>query len=96
VTKENEAARAAPDDEVSATEVGAMSRKELRNFDCPETEEPCTDGRCIKGHHCCEHERLLAATTREMASKEQRKDDAKLWEILRPLVWEFEKKKKPD
>jgi hypothetical protein len=81
--------------EVSARRVGAMSRKELRNFDCPETEEPCTDGRCIKGHRCCEHERLNAATTREMAAREQRKEDEH-WEILRPLVWEFEKKKKQE
>jgi hypothetical protein len=57
---------------------------ERRNFDCPETDEPCTDGRCTKTL-CCERERLHAAATRESADKERRIHDAEVWEIIAPL-----------
>jgi hypothetical protein len=57
----------------------------LRTFDCPETEEPCTDGRCTK-ELCCEREKLLAVTTREAAAKKGRIRSAKVWEIIRPII----------
>ena len=57
----------------------------VRSFVCPETEAPCTDGRCTK-ELCCERERLQAVTTRESAAKEARIANAKVWEIIRPII----------
>jgi hypothetical protein len=57
----------------------------LRNFDCPETEAPCADGRCTK-ELCCVRERLQAVTTREAAAKQDRIYSAKIWEIIRPII----------
>lgn len=58
---------------------------ERRNFDCPETEEPCTDGRCTK-ILCCERERLHAASTREAADKPRRVLNAEVWNTIAPLL----------
>jgi hypothetical protein len=57
----------------------------VRNFDCPETDELGHDGRCTK-EHCCERERLHAASTREQAAKQGRIFSAKVWEIIRPII----------
>jgi hypothetical protein len=62
-----------------------MVQPERRNFNCPETDEPCTDRRCAK-EHCCEREKLQAATTRELAAKQERIFSAKIWEIIRPII----------
>ena len=55
----------------------------MRNFDCPETGEQCTDKRCSK-ELCCERERLHAKNTREAAAKGERIRRAKVREILGP------------
>ena len=62
-----------------------MTRSALRNFDCPETGERCTDGRCTQ-ERCCESGKLQVSTTREAASKPQRVLNAKIAEILRPIL----------
>jgi hypothetical protein len=60
-------------------------RKEVRNFNCPETEYPCVDGRCTK-ERCCERERLHAAEKTEVAAKQQRITNAEVWETIAPLI----------
>ena len=57
----------------------------IRAFECPETDEPCTDGRCTR-ELCCEREKLQAVTTREAAAKKDRIYSAKVWEIVRPII----------
>jgi len=64
-----------------------MILQETRNFDCPETGEPCLDGRCTK-ELCCEGERLQAAMTREVAAKKERIVNAEVWEIIGPMLRE--------
>jgi hypothetical protein len=58
-----------------------MTRSEIRDFPCPSTGELCTDGRCTL-ERCCEDERLQVGATREAANKQQRKQRAKIMEIL--------------
>jgi len=53
----------------------------LRNFDCPETEQSCTDRRCTT-EHCCKREKAKAASIREAAAKPDRLLDARAWEII--------------
>jgi hypothetical protein len=56
-----------------------------RNFDCPETDEACQDGRCTKAL-CCERERVKAAAIREAADKQKRIETAEVWETIGPLL----------
>lgn len=63
-----------------------------RNFECPETEEPCQDGRCTKTL-CCERERFNAATTRETADKHQRIQNAEVWETIAPILQQVRSKR---
>jgi hypothetical protein len=57
----------------------------LRTFDCPETGDLCTDGRCTK-ELCCEHVRLQVMATKEAAAKEERLFSAKIWDIIGPIL----------
>jgi hypothetical protein len=62
-----------------------MIEKGPRNFDCPEIDGPCTDGRCTK-ERCCEREKLQAATARDLAAKQDRIENAKVWEIIGRII----------
>jgi hypothetical protein len=55
---------------------------EPRNFECPATKEPCTDGRCTR-EICCERERLRVTSTNERIKREDRKQTAKMWDAIR-------------
>jgi len=56
-----------------------------RTFECPETGEPCSDGRCTK-ELCSEYERVRVAASKEVAAKDQRLSSAKIWEIIGPIL----------
>ncbi len=62
-----------------------MQKLKTRNFGCPETNEPCTDGGCTK-ERCRERERLQNATTKEANAKNVRLQRAKDWEIIGPIL----------
>lgn len=61
--------------------------KELRNFNCPETEKACSDGRCTK-ERCFERARLEVAEKSEAIAKQQRITSAEVWESIAPFFRE--------
>lgn len=60
-------------------------RKELRNFNCPETEVACADGRCTK-ERCCEREKRQVAEKAEAISRQERITIAEIWETIAPII----------
>jgi hypothetical protein len=58
---------------------------EPRNFDCPETEAPCAEGSCTT-ERCYLRENARVTNIRAAADQEQRIKDARLWEIIDPIV----------
>jgi hypothetical protein len=61
-----------------------------RDFSCPETDAPCTDGRCSKqSEHCCERVRRQVA-----AKKTHDFPPDTAWKVVHRLVKrEFQKSK---
>ena len=55
---------------------------DVRDFNCPLTDRPCTDGRCRKGQLCCESERLDAASSRATTAKAERVLKSGVWETI--------------
>jgi hypothetical protein len=49
-----------------------QAKGEHRGFNCPLTEEPCTEGDCLKGQRCCDADRQGLAKAREVADKQGR------------------------
>jgi hypothetical protein len=62
-----------------------MPKVEPRNFNCPETNEPCTNGNCIKGR-CHEQKQLQIARDKEVAASRDRKLGALVSEIIGPSL----------
>ena len=52
-----------------------------RNFNCPETEAPCIDGRCTK-MLCCERERMRVAETKASIDQKERAEEREFLEII--------------
>jgi hypothetical protein len=73
-----------------------------RNFDCPETEQPCIDGRCTR-QHCFNAERSKIDRVREDLVQKERIEQFKgerreneYWErLLKRTHWTLSWKKKP-
>lgn len=63
-----------------------MHKAGRRNFVCPETDEPCTDARCLKDTLCCERERSEVAAKREKLARQERIADAEIWEIIKSVI----------
>jgi hypothetical protein len=59
-----------------------MPKVERRNFNCPETDEPCTNGNCTKGR-CHEREQLQIAMAKEAVAKQDRIFMATVREIIK-------------
>ncbi len=61
--------------------------KAPRNFNCPETNEPCTDPLCSKAKgYCCERESLETEGRRLATARENAIEHSKIWEVLGPYI----------
>jgi hypothetical protein len=63
-----------------------QTKGEHRGFNCPLTEEPCTEGDCLKGQRCCEADRQALAKAREVADKQGRQYHAWAMEIIKRFL----------
>jgi len=68
-----------------------MSKGQPRKFECPESGQSCTDPRCTRDL-CCENERLEAAAKRETAARASRVELARNWEIIGPILKQWQRK----
>ena len=64
-----------------------MTTQETRNFDCPESEAPCTEKRCSK-EHCVLREKVRVAAA-EAAANHGRQPDPDLEREIGPMLRAF-------
>jgi hypothetical protein len=55
-----------------------MTTPKERNFICPATDDPCTDGRCTREIYC-EKEKFRVERTKERIAQYDREYYAKIW-----------------
>jgi hypothetical protein len=58
----------------------------IRAFNCPETDERCTDGRCTK-ELCCEREKIKVGDRKKQGQIEAKEFWKKYWEKWSPYNW---------
>jgi hypothetical protein len=61
-----------------------MTGHESRNFNCPESEVPCTDKRCSEKH--CVAQEKASVVAAEAAARQQRRPDPDLERLILPKV----------